>query len=177
MPASAGIGTENLEWYFRNVRLLPYGVDDIVLLGEREFHRFRAQRTRSPSTGTGTCPELRADAHTRAARAADAGSRRADPQSHCEPGPPHLPAPTCRTSSKRTPSGARAGLPIATSGSSCSSGTRSTTTSTHPFRASLRRSDREVDRQPHPSRLRRQLTLGGLGDLYRGDVRSGRPHP
>ncbi len=42
MPASGGIGTENLEWYFRNVRLLPYGVDDIVLLGEREFHRFRA---------------------------------------------------------------------------------------------------------------------------------------
>ena len=42
MPASAGIGTENLEWYFRNVRLLPYGVDDLLLLGEREFHRYRA---------------------------------------------------------------------------------------------------------------------------------------
>ena len=42
MPSSAGIGTENLEWYFRNVRLLPYGVRDIMLLGEREFHRFRA---------------------------------------------------------------------------------------------------------------------------------------
>jgi hypothetical protein len=41
MPPSAGIGTENLEWYFRNVRLLPYGVEDIVLLGEREFHRYR----------------------------------------------------------------------------------------------------------------------------------------
>ncbi len=41
MPSTAGIGTENLEWYFRNVRLLPYGVSDIVLLGEREFHRFR----------------------------------------------------------------------------------------------------------------------------------------
>jgi hypothetical protein len=41
MPASAGIGTENLEWYFRNVRLLPWGVDEIALLGEREFHRFR----------------------------------------------------------------------------------------------------------------------------------------
>ena len=39
MASSAGIGTENLEWYFRNVRLLPYGVDDIVLLGEREFRR------------------------------------------------------------------------------------------------------------------------------------------
>jgi len=41
MPASAGIGTENLEWYFHRVRLLPYGVDEIVLLGEREFHRYR----------------------------------------------------------------------------------------------------------------------------------------
>ena len=42
LPSSAGIGIENLEWYFRNVRLLPYGVDEIVLLGEREFHRYRA---------------------------------------------------------------------------------------------------------------------------------------
>jgi hypothetical protein len=41
MPASAGIGTENLDWYFRRVRLLPYGVDEIVLLGQREFHRYR----------------------------------------------------------------------------------------------------------------------------------------
>lgn len=41
MPASAGIGTENLDWYFRRVRLLPLGVDEIVLLGEREFHRYR----------------------------------------------------------------------------------------------------------------------------------------
>lgn len=42
MPSSAGIGTENLDWYFRNVRLLPYGVSEIVLLGKREFHRYRA---------------------------------------------------------------------------------------------------------------------------------------
>ncbi len=42
MPASAGIGTEHLDWYFRSVRLLPYGVDEMVLLGEREFHRYRA---------------------------------------------------------------------------------------------------------------------------------------
>jgi len=42
MPSSAGIGTENLDWYFRNVRLLPYGVSEIVVLGEREFHRYRA---------------------------------------------------------------------------------------------------------------------------------------
>ena len=42
MLSSAGIGTENLEWYFHNVRLLPYDVGEIVRLGEREFHRFRA---------------------------------------------------------------------------------------------------------------------------------------
>ena len=42
MPSSAGIGTANLEWYFRNVRLLPYGVSEIVQLGEREFHRYRS---------------------------------------------------------------------------------------------------------------------------------------
>ena len=41
MPASAGIGIENLDWYFRRVRLLPYSVDEIVLLGQREFHRYR----------------------------------------------------------------------------------------------------------------------------------------
>ena len=42
MRSSAGIGTENLAWYFRNVRLLPYDLDEIVQLGERELHRFRA---------------------------------------------------------------------------------------------------------------------------------------
>ena len=42
LASSAGIGTENLAWYFRNVRLLPYGVDEIALIGERELHRYRA---------------------------------------------------------------------------------------------------------------------------------------
>jgi hypothetical protein len=42
MPASAGVGSENLGWYFRNVRLLPFGVDQMALLGEREYHRYRA---------------------------------------------------------------------------------------------------------------------------------------
>lgn len=41
MPASAGIGAENLDWYFKNVRLLPYGSAEMALLGEREFHRYR----------------------------------------------------------------------------------------------------------------------------------------
>jgi hypothetical protein len=42
MEPLAAIGTENLDWYFRNIRLLPYGVEAILLLGEREFHRFKA---------------------------------------------------------------------------------------------------------------------------------------
>lgn len=42
MTASAGIGIENLGWYFHNVRLLPHDVREITLLGEREFHRYRA---------------------------------------------------------------------------------------------------------------------------------------
>lgn len=42
LPASAGIGAENLEWYFKHVRLLPYGAEEMALLGEREFHRYRA---------------------------------------------------------------------------------------------------------------------------------------
>ncbi len=42
MPASAGIGAEHLDWYFRNVRLLPYGTAEMALMGKREFHRYRA---------------------------------------------------------------------------------------------------------------------------------------
>jgi len=41
MPPSAGIGTENLAWYLHHVRLVPYGVDELLTLGEREFHRYR----------------------------------------------------------------------------------------------------------------------------------------
>jgi hypothetical protein len=42
MPPSAGIGIEELNGYLRNVRLLPYDVEDVVILGKREFHRYRA---------------------------------------------------------------------------------------------------------------------------------------
>jgi len=42
MPPSAGIGTEELNRYLHEVRLLPYDVDEVVILGEREFHRYRA---------------------------------------------------------------------------------------------------------------------------------------
>jgi hypothetical protein len=41
MPHSAAIGVDNLNWYLRHVRLLPYNVNDLLLLGKREFHRYR----------------------------------------------------------------------------------------------------------------------------------------
>ncbi|MEM9304886.1 MAG: hypothetical protein AAGE01_22430, partial [Pseudomonadota bacterium] len=42
MTASAGIGAEELEWYFRNVRLLPWSAAEMGLLGQREYHRYHA---------------------------------------------------------------------------------------------------------------------------------------
>jgi hypothetical protein len=41
MPQSAAIGMEHFNWYLKHVRLLPYTADDLILLGEREFHRYR----------------------------------------------------------------------------------------------------------------------------------------
>ena len=41
MPASAGIGIDELNRYLREVRLLPYDVEQVLILGEREFHRYR----------------------------------------------------------------------------------------------------------------------------------------
>jgi hypothetical protein len=42
MPPSAGIGIDELNRYLHEVRLLPYDVEQVVILGEREFHRYRA---------------------------------------------------------------------------------------------------------------------------------------
>lgn len=42
MRASAGIGAENLEWYVRNVRLLPFTAAEMGLIGKREYHRYHA---------------------------------------------------------------------------------------------------------------------------------------
>ena len=41
MKQSAAIGAENLNWYLKHVRLLPYTVDDLRRIGTREFHRYR----------------------------------------------------------------------------------------------------------------------------------------
>ncbi len=74
MPASAAIGTDNLDWYFRNVRLLPYGVEEILLLGEREFHRFRSTYEIVRNSNR-ALPELEltrsAEQHQRRTRAAE----------------------------------------------------------------------------------------------------------
>jgi hypothetical protein len=42
MLPSAGIGIDELSRYLHDVRLLPYNVEEVVILGEREFHRYRA---------------------------------------------------------------------------------------------------------------------------------------
>jgi len=41
MPQSAAIGMNNFNWYLKHVRLLPYDSEDLILLGERELHRYR----------------------------------------------------------------------------------------------------------------------------------------
>ncbi len=41
MPQSAAVGMENFNWYLKHVRLLPYDSEDLILLGERELHRYR----------------------------------------------------------------------------------------------------------------------------------------
>jgi hypothetical protein len=42
MTEPAWIGLEHYNWFLRKVRLMPYTVDDLQLLGEREFTRWRA---------------------------------------------------------------------------------------------------------------------------------------
>lgn len=41
LQPSAGIGRDELAWYLSHVRLLPFTVEEAVLLGEREFQRYR----------------------------------------------------------------------------------------------------------------------------------------
>lgn len=64
MTGKAGVGRENLEWYLKQVKLLPWDTDQLLLLGQREFERLTAtlvlerQRNRDlpelqPATGKG----------------------------------------------------------------------------------------------------------------------------
>lgn len=42
MTAPAGVGREAFAWYIRHVKLMPYSVEDLLALGEREYERLRA---------------------------------------------------------------------------------------------------------------------------------------
>ncbi len=39
MNAPAGIGRENYEWYLQNVLYMPFTIEDILAIGDRELHR------------------------------------------------------------------------------------------------------------------------------------------
>ncbi len=41
--APAGVGKANFNWYLKNVKLLPYNTDDLLVLGARETERLWAQ--------------------------------------------------------------------------------------------------------------------------------------
>lgn len=41
MDESPAIGGENFDWYLKHVRLLPYTKEDLRVIGEREFHKYR----------------------------------------------------------------------------------------------------------------------------------------
>lgn len=42
MTGKAGVGKEALDWYIKNVKLMPYTSDEIVVLGQREIDRLWA---------------------------------------------------------------------------------------------------------------------------------------
>jgi len=42
MTGKAGVGEEALDWYIKNVKLMPYTSDEIVVLGQREIDRLWA---------------------------------------------------------------------------------------------------------------------------------------
>ena len=42
MTAQAGVGRENFDWYLKNVKMMPYDADQIVVLGHRELDRLWA---------------------------------------------------------------------------------------------------------------------------------------
>jgi hypothetical protein len=42
MTAAAGVGRERFNWYLKHVKLMPYTVDELLVLGQREFERLTA---------------------------------------------------------------------------------------------------------------------------------------
>ena len=81
MPFSAAVGNDNFNWYIRNVRLLPYTIDDLKLLGKRELARFRwayiVDRAKEPALA-----RARADPKRRRARGKDSAGGDANPHHH-----------------------------------------------------------------------------------------------
>jgi hypothetical protein len=76
LPASAGIGREELDRYLRNVRLLPYDTHDLLILGEREYQRYRAAWEIAKNRNRALPPlELTTSAEQHEARTRDAERR------------------------------------------------------------------------------------------------------
>ena len=42
MTGDAGVGREHFNWYLKHVKLMPYTVDELLVLGQREFERLTA---------------------------------------------------------------------------------------------------------------------------------------
>ena len=42
MTAEAGVGRDRFNWYLKHVKLMPYTVDELLVLGQREFERLTA---------------------------------------------------------------------------------------------------------------------------------------
>lgn len=74
--ARAGIGADQLEWYVRNVRLLPFSAPEMGLLGKREYHRYHAAY-RIARNRNRSLPELEL---TRSAAQHEARTREAERQ-------------------------------------------------------------------------------------------------
>lgn len=75
LPVKAGIGKANLDWYLRYVLLLPYSVDEMQTLGDREWerslaflkieeHEHRGEKMIDPVTSLADFEALRREADT-----------------------------------------------------------------------------------------------------------------
>lgn len=43
MTAAAGVGRDDFDWYLRQVKLMPYGVDELLVMGERAYDRLTSR--------------------------------------------------------------------------------------------------------------------------------------
>jgi hypothetical protein len=72
MDRPSGVGKPLLDWYLRNVKLMPYTSDDVLLLGQRELERVYAfytlERHRNRGLPELTLPKTREEYHARMAK-------------------------------------------------------------------------------------------------------------